>query len=90
MGASSRALPELVVFYGMLASFLPTTASVESDFSRPKRTKSHDRRNTSCLSLEGAIQANDLLLADLVDVPFTLLYLQAREDIKSRIWQTRL
>jgi hypothetical protein len=77
MGASSRAVPELFGIYGMLAPVQLTTACIESDLSRPRGTKSDNRSTISCLSLEGVLQANDLL-ADLVDVPFTLPASKAR------------
>jgi hypothetical protein len=64
--------PELFAFYGRLASALPTTACVEADFSRLRGTKPDYRSNLSCLSLEEVMQATDPLLADLVDVPFTV------------------
>jgi hypothetical protein len=38
----------LLAFYRMLASALPTTACIEADFSRLRRTKSDYRRNLSC------------------------------------------
>jgi hypothetical protein len=58
----------------MLASARPTTACVEAYFSHLAGTMSDCRRNLSFLSLERIMQATDLLLllADLVDVIFTL------------------
>jgi hypothetical protein len=65
--------PELFAFYAMLASALQTTACTEADLSRLRGTKSDYMSNLSCLSLEEVMQASDLLLlADFVDVPFTL------------------
>jgi hypothetical protein len=70
--------PELFALYGMLASALPTTACVQADSSRLSGSKSDHRSKLSSLSIEAVRQATGrLLLADLVDVPFTLPAIKA-------------
>jgi hypothetical protein len=55
-----------------LLSLCVVTAAVESDFSSLRRAKTDYRGNLSCMALEGAMQASDLLMiADKVSAPFS-------------------
>jgi hAT family C-terminal dimerisation region len=64
--------PDLFKICTTIACVMPTTAAVESNFSRLRCAKTDYRGNLSCLVLEGAMQASDLLMiADKVSVPFS-------------------
>jgi hypothetical protein len=64
----------------MLASLLSKTACVEADFSRLLDAMSDYRSKVSYLSLEAFMQASDLLLVNLMGVPFTLRASRARHE----------
>jgi hypothetical protein len=62
----------------MLASLLPKTACVEADFSRLLDAMSDYRSKVSYISLEAFMQASDLLLVNLMGVPFMLARKQGK------------
>jgi hypothetical protein len=62
---------ELFEGCGMIACVLPTTSAVEPGFSRLRGAKTDYCTNQSCLSLEGVMQASDLMLiTGKVDLTF--------------------